>query len=103
VPMSSGVLDENDTIFTSTFSRIKALVESGCQENMDNMLLSAVRMYYYLRKVLFFDKRYTNISKFDQISSNPVKHVSMLVTIVTKRAILHLKEAEKKRGTHIIF
>ena len=53
-PLTRVAMDENNPIFTTTFSRINALLESECTENMDNMLLSAVRMYYYLRKVIFY-------------------------------------------------
>jgi hypothetical protein len=49
--VSSSTFIAYDDIFTSSSTKINALLRTNCCTGLDNMLLAAVRMYYSMRKV----------------------------------------------------
>ena len=59
-PMPDGAFDTDHDIFEATINRIYELLKKNCGPEMNNMVLAAIKLIYYLRKGLTLRFRKNN-------------------------------------------
>jgi hypothetical protein len=78
-PLADGAYDTDHEIFEATTSRIYELLKKNSSAEMNNMMLAAIKLIYFL-------------------SANPSQQVSEIVTAAFKMAISRLKKSQEKKG-----